>query len=726
MFWSFRRYEMPEETSVNNDSNIDKLFDIKALGVTGDILTIVYFTMFIVAAAKLRQWYLSSSSPLFRGGSSRLKEHTFFHISAITPLLIRTLAFCILSAYGFFDMGITYPFVVMLFTLPEYTILTTYLIIILYWVETYVFAHHQYLISNSTTFRTRWKWAISFISMLLYGMLAFYYAYLVLMQRTQTDSDFIIGWILTSCAWANFSLPVLAICFQAFYFIYLTGFPFKTSIYADRSAKVWKLLQWWTVGRVTRGVILILSIKIHTLFETEMQNVIFASSIMLSEIVPIMLVFDWSIVGPLLLYERLMVGGRDPDQVHKTGSIEDDGNVYIAFDEESDHLSSNSNSGGGGSNGSGPPPTFNIVQQPLHNRSLSNNDGDGNLSMSTLYTESKDANNNMGVIRDGEFVSFSSCPQPKGVKSSSSWSMSVGMGMGFGMGAASAVSAAASRLAEWSIDPKEMKFSTHITVNNGVCFTQQGLINHKRVSLKAFRFQELNINDSIIDELCLDWVDASCYAHPHIVPLLGVCRVDTTIYQVSEFYPRGSLFEIIAASRSADEPLAPAFILNVLIGVASAMQYLHSFGHAHAYLKSRNVLIDLEGNARVGDIGIERLKSYAEVVLVTRMATAWSAPEILRGDIASSASDVYSFGVICWELLTQKEPQMFKTLDEIYYDVCVQEMRLELPPIEDVHPSLRDFFPKLVQHCTEQIPTMRPSFTSILAVLKSLAQTSQE
>ncbi len=34
---------------------------------------------------------------------------------------------------------------------------------------------------------------------------------------------------------------------------------------------------------------------------------------------------------------------------------------------------------------------------------------------------------------------------------------------------------------------------------------------------------------------------------------------------------------------------------------------------------------------KVGDVGIRRLKAYAEVMFVKRMASAWTSPEVLEG-----------------------------------------------------------------------------------------------
>jgi len=66
-------------------------------------------------------------------------------------------------------------------------------------------------------------------------------------------------------------------------------------------------------------------------------------------------------------------------------------------------------------------------------------------------------------------------------------------------------------------------------------------------------------------------------------------------------------------------------------------------------------------------------------MLVKRMTTPWSAPEVLLGETASPRSDVYSFGIICWELMTRKVPYEGKSMDWIQHSICKRRERLKIP-----------------------------------------------
>nr|XP_016510979.1 PREDICTED: putative receptor-like protein kinase At3g47110 [Nicotiana tabacum] len=101
--------------------------------------------------------------------------------------------------------------------------------------------------------------------------------------------------------------------------------------------------------------------------------------------------------------------------------------------------------------------------------------------------------------------------------------------------------------------------------------------------------------------------------------------------------------------------------LNIMIDVASAMDYLHN-GYStpvvHCDLKPNNVLLDQDMVCHVSDFGIAKLLGAGETFVQTRtIATiGYVAPEYGQDGIVSTSCNVYSFGILMMEAFTRMRP----------------------------------------------------------------------
>ncbi|CAK9140584.1 unnamed protein product [Ilex paraguariensis] len=101
--------------------------------------------------------------------------------------------------------------------------------------------------------------------------------------------------------------------------------------------------------------------------------------------------------------------------------------------------------------------------------------------------------------------------------------------------------------------------------------------------------------------------------------------------------------------------------LNIIMGTAKGLAYLHhdcSPRIIHRDIKSSNILLDGNLEARVSDFGLAKLLEDEESHITTIVAGTFGylAPEYMQSGRATEKTDVYSFGVLVLEVVSGKRP----------------------------------------------------------------------
>ncbi|XP_027768306.1 serine/threonine-protein kinase CTR1-like isoform X2 [Solanum pennellii] len=204
--------------------------------------------------------------------------------------------------------------------------------------------------------------------------------------------------------------------------------------------------------------------------------------------------------------------------------------------------------------------------------------------------------------------------------------------------------------------------------------------------------------------------------HPNIVLFMGAVTEPPNLSIVTEYLSRGSLYRLLHKP-GAREVLDERRRLCMAYDVAKGMNYLHKRKPpvVHRDLKSPNLLVDKKYTVKVCDFGLSRLK--ANTFLSSKSAAGtpeWMAPEVLRDEPSNEKSDIYSFGVILWELATLQQPWSNLNPPQVVAAVGFKGMRLEIP--RDLnHPVTT-----IIEACWVNEPWKRPSFSTIMDMLKSL------
>uniref|UniRef100_A0A7N1A0V8 non-specific serine/threonine protein kinase n=1 Tax=Kalanchoe fedtschenkoi TaxID=63787 RepID=A0A7N1A0V8_KALFE len=232
------------------------------------------------------------------------------------------------------------------------------------------------------------------------------------------------------------------------------------------------------------------------------------------------------------------------------------------------------------------------------------------------------------------------------------------------------------------------------------------------VAVKVFSNQEFS--DDLISSFRKEILLMRRLRHPNVLLFMGAVTVGHHLSIVTEFLPRGSLFQLLKKRTIKFDWRRR---VNMAIDIAQGMNYLHHYKPpiVHRDLKSSNLLVDKNWNVKVGDFGLSRLK--LETYLMTKEGKGtpqWMAPETLRHEPSDEKSDVYSYGVILWELATGKVPWADLNPMQVIGVVGFKNQRLEIP--NDMNP----IWASIIESCWFSDPRKRPTFLELLQRLRGL------
>ncbi|KAL7159721.1 hypothetical protein ABFS83_01G046500 [Erythranthe nasuta] len=217
--------------------------------------------------------------------------------------------------------------------------------------------------------------------------------------------------------------------------------------------------------------------------------------------------------------------------------------------------------------------------------------------------------------------------------------------------------------------------------------------------------------------------------HKYLVNLRGYCNSPTSKLLIYDFLSGGSLDE---ALHERGEQLDWEARLNIIMGAAKGLTYLHhdcSPRIIHRDIKSSNILLDANFDARVSDFGLAKLLEDEESHITTIVAGTFGylAPEYMQSGRATEKTDVYSFGVLVLEILSGKRPTdasfIEKGLNIVgWLNYLVSETRqreIVDPHCEGVQTESLDSLLSIAIQCVSSIPEDRPTMHKVVQILES-------
>ncbi|KAE8664669.1 Proline-rich receptor-like protein kinase PERK13 [Hibiscus syriacus] len=147
--------------------------------------------------------------------------------------------------------------------------------------------------------------------------------------------------------------------------------------------------------------------------------------------------------------------------------------------------------------------------------------------------------------------------------------------------------------------------------------------------------------------------------HRHLVSLVGYCIAENQRLLIYDFVGNKTLEHHL---HGKDMPVLEwSKRVKIAIGAAKGLAYLHEDCQPriiHRDIKSANILLEYDFEARVADFGLARLNDTSQTHVSTRVMGTFGylAPEYASSGKLTDRSDVFSFGVVLLELITGLKP----------------------------------------------------------------------
>jgi serine/threonine-protein kinase len=223
----------------------------------------------------------------------------------------------------------------------------------------------------------------------------------------------------------------------------------------------------------------------------------------------------------------------------------------------------------------------------------------------------------------------------------------------------------------------------------------------------------------LVDEAKL----ASRIHHPNVVPVLDIERdtraSGTDLRLVMEYVEGASLSELLHLAEARGAPLPPGVVVRIVLDACAGLQVAHELtdesgallGLVHRDVSPHNVLVGVDGLARLSDFGIAKATSKPGSTTTGSLKgkLAYMAPEYVSGGPIDARADVFALGVVAWEAFAGTK--LFRGSNDL--ETLQRVANAEVPPLSITAPAVGKAFDDALLAALARDPADR--FSSVRA-----------
>jgi serine/threonine-protein kinase len=175
--------------------------------------------------------------------------------------------------------------------------------------------------------------------------------------------------------------------------------------------------------------------------------------------------------------------------------------------------------------------------------------------------------------------------------------------------------------------------------------------------------------------------------HPNVVTTHDVVALETELFLVMDYVHGESLSRLVRKMRQQEKRIPVKYTVSIMCGALEGLHAAHEaksergmpLGIVHRDVSPQNVLVGVDGAARVLDFGVAKATNKVSETRTDQIKgkVAYMGPEQLSRGRIDRRTDVYAASVVLWEALTGQRLFQGEDVTSLVYSVVSDKI---LPP----------------------------------------------
>ncbi len=235
----------------------------------------------------------------------------------------------------------------------------------------------------------------------------------------------------------------------------------------------------------------------------------------------------------------------------------------------------------------------------------------------------------------------------------------------------------------------------------GMVYLAKDTMIDRLVAIKQLHRNTGSEEDSLGERFQAEALALAKLNHPNITHLYSFIPKEDTYWMVMEYVEGKTLEDWLFIHKKITHQLAASIAVQMLDGLYHA----HRKGIIHRDIKPANVMINEEGEVKIMDFGIARMRSKQRITSHGKSVGTleYMAPEQIQGHEGDERTDVYAVGNILYELLCGITPFHSDT----DYQLMKDKLEKQPEPILRENPTVPNSLEKIILKALKRDPNKR-------------------